>query len=48
MKRRALQRRRRANPVAAESSFVHEHPFLTFFIVLAGISTVGAVLGART
>lgn len=30
-----------------EGGFVTQHPWMTFFIVLAGISTVGAILGAN-
>lgn len=45
----------RSNPIGvygqeddgATGGFVSNHPWLTFFIVLAGISTVGAILGAN-
>jgi hypothetical protein len=31
----------------ATGNFVTNHPWMSFFIILAGISTVGAVLGAN-
>ena len=36
-----------AREEGATGGFVRQHPWMTFFVVLAGISTVGAVLGAN-